>query len=148
MLIQFSHDLPSISFQPQPLVPWPSPFHLVSSSTAILVSVLGHFVRSPIPHAKHLAPLISDQSNDHGVEVEEEHKQVEAKLDERLLLMDVELPEDLRSVEQVLVLEDPVGMMLASSVLKIRQQCQYFMLACDLWVWRRTSSRSKPGEAG
>jgi gamma-glutamyl phosphate reductase len=33
---------------------------------------------------------------------------VETKLDERLLLMDVKLPEDLRGVKQVLVLEDPV----------------------------------------
>jgi hypothetical protein len=33
---------------------------------------------------------------------------VETELDERLLLVHVELPEDLRSVEQVLVLEDPV----------------------------------------
>jgi hypothetical protein len=32
---------------------------------------------------------------------------VETKLDERLLLVHVELPEDLRGVEQVLVLEDP-----------------------------------------
>jgi hypothetical protein len=32
---------------------------------------------------------------------------VETKLDERFLLVHVELPEDLRSVEQVLVLEDP-----------------------------------------
>jgi gamma-glutamyl phosphate reductase len=60
-------------------------------------------------HMLNLAPLVSDQSNDHGVEVEEEHKQVETKLDERLLLVHVKLPEDLRSVEQVLVLEDPVG---------------------------------------
>jgi hypothetical protein len=60
-------------------------------------------------HMLGLAPLISDQSNDHGVEVEEEHKQVETELDERLLLVHVKLPEDLRSVEQVLVLEDPVG---------------------------------------
>jgi gamma-glutamyl phosphate reductase len=33
---------------------------------------------------------------------------VETKLDERLLLVHIKLPEDLRSVEQVLVLEDPV----------------------------------------
>ena len=56
----------------------------------------------------HLSPLISDQSDDHAVEVEEEHKQVEAKLDERLLLVHIKLPEDLRGVKQVLVLEDPV----------------------------------------
>jgi gamma-glutamyl phosphate reductase len=33
---------------------------------------------------------------------------VETKLDERLLLVHVKLPEDLRGVKQVLVLEDPV----------------------------------------
>jgi hypothetical protein len=56
-----------------------------------------------------LSPLIPDQSDDHAVEVEEEHKQVETKLDERLLLVHVELPKDLRGVKQVLVLEDPVS---------------------------------------
>lgn len=57
----------------------------------------------------HLSPLVPDQSDDHRVEVEEEHQQVETKLDERLLLMHVELPEDLRGIEQVLVLEDPTS---------------------------------------
>jgi gamma-glutamyl phosphate reductase len=56
----------------------------------------------------HLTPLVPDKSDDHRVEVEEEHQKVETKLDERLLLVHVELPEDLRGVEQVLVLEDPV----------------------------------------
>lgn len=77
----------------------------------------------------HLSPLISDQSDDHAVEVEEEHKQVEAKLDERLLLVHIKLPEDLRGVKQVLVLEDPVrwivsvcSMVLCSSSLCAIQQ--------------------------
>lgn len=61
----------------------------------------------------HLTPLVSDKSDDHGVEVEEEHQQVEAELDEGFLLVHVQLPEDLGSVEQVLVLEDPVGTLLA-----------------------------------
>ena len=56
----------------------------------------------------HLTPLVPDKSDDHRVEVEEEHQKVETKLDERLLLVHVELPEDLRGVEQVLVLKDPV----------------------------------------
>lgn len=59
-------------------------------------------------HTLHLAPLVPDKGDDHGVEVEEEHKQVETKLDERLLLVHVKLPEDLRGVKQMLVLEDPV----------------------------------------
>ena len=59
------------------------------------------------PPCTHLTPLVPDKSDDHRVEVEEEHKQVETKLDEGLLLVHVELPEDLRGVEQVLVLEDP-----------------------------------------
>ena len=59
------------------------------------------------PPCTHLTPLVPDQSDDHRVEVEEEHQQVETELDERLLLVHVELPEDLRGVEQVLVLEDP-----------------------------------------
>jgi hypothetical protein len=59
------------------------------------------------PSCTHLTPLVPDQSDDHRVKVEEEHQQVETKLDEGLLLVHVELPEDLRGVEQVLVLEDP-----------------------------------------
>ena len=51
--------------------------------------------------------FVANESHDHAVEVEEEHQKVETKLDERLLLVHVELPEDLRGVEQVLVLEDP-----------------------------------------
>jgi len=62
----------------------------------------------------HLSPLISDQSDDHRVEVEEEHKQVETKLDERLLLVHVKLPEDLRGVKQVLVFEDPVRLIVSA----------------------------------
>jgi hypothetical protein len=61
-----------------------------------------------IPIRMHLTPLVPDKSDDHRVEVEEEHQKVETKLDEGLLLVHVELPEDLRGVEQVLVLEDPV----------------------------------------
>ena len=59
------------------------------------------------PPCTHLTPLVPDKSDDHRVEVEEEHQKVETKLDERFLLVHVELPEDLRGVEQVLVLEDP-----------------------------------------
>lgn len=40
---------------------------------------------------------------------------MEAKLDERLLLMHVQLAEDLGGVEEVLVLEDPVKSLLASA---------------------------------
>ena len=67
----------------------------------------------PFLVGSHLTPLVSDEGNDHGVEVEEEHEQVETELDERLLLVHVQLPEDLGSVEQVLVLEDPVVILLA-----------------------------------
>lgn len=54
-----------------------------------------------------LPRLVPDQGHDHGVEVEEEHEQVEAELDEGLLLVHVQLAEDLGRVEEVLVLEDP-----------------------------------------
>jgi hypothetical protein len=54
-----------------------------------------------------LTPLVPDKGDNHRVEVEEEHQKVETKLDERLLLVHVELPEDLRGIEQVLLLEDP-----------------------------------------
>lgn len=45
----------------------------------------------------------------HAVEVEEEHDEVEAQLDEALLFVHVELAEDLRGVEQVLLLVDSAG---------------------------------------
>ena len=52
--------------------------------------------------------LVTDEGDNHAVEVEEEHEQVETKLDEGLLLVHVELPEDLRRVQKMLVFEDPV----------------------------------------
>lgn len=45
-----------------------------------------------------LVRLVADKSNDHAVEVEEEHEQVEAQLDEGFLLVHIEFPEDLRCV--------------------------------------------------
>jgi len=53
-----------------------------------------------------LVGLVADEGDDHAVEVEEEHDEVEAKLDEGFLLMDVELSENLGRVKEVLVLED------------------------------------------
>jgi hypothetical protein len=53
-----------------------------------------------------LVGLVPDKSNNHAVEVKEEHDQMEAELDERLLLVDVQLAEDLGSIQQVGVLED------------------------------------------
>jgi hypothetical protein len=76
----------------------------------------------------HLVGLVADEGNDHAVEVEEEHQQVETQLDERFLaivstpqlawmravpkahlLMNVQLPEDLCCVEQVVLLEYPAA---------------------------------------
>ena len=65
------------------------------------------------PPCTHLTPLVPDKSDDHRVEVEEEHQKVETKLDERLLLVHVELPEDLRRVQKMLVFEDPVTVSIA-----------------------------------
>jgi len=50
--------------------------------------------------------LVTDESNDHAVEVEEEHEQVEAQFDEGFLLVHIKLPEDLRRIEEVLVFKD------------------------------------------
>jgi hypothetical protein len=49
----------------------------------------------------HLGALIADEGHNHAVEVEEEHDEVEAKLDEGFLLVDVQLAEDLGSIQQV-----------------------------------------------
>jgi hypothetical protein len=77
------------------------------------------------PSANHLVRLITNKGNDHAVEVEEEHQEMEAELDEGLLqilldtahltsemlttnpLVDVELAENLGRVQKVLVVEDP-----------------------------------------
>ena len=99
----------------------------------------------------HLSPLVSDQSNDHAVKVEEEHKQVEAKLDERLLLVHIKLPEDLRGVKQVLVLEDPVRWIVSACFIvrcrSVRCTIRRSKAALSNQVIR-TSLRSKQGGAG
>jgi len=53
-----------------------------------------------------LSSLVPDQCNYHAVEIEKEHEEVEAELDEGLFLVDVEFAEDLGGVEEVLILED------------------------------------------
>lgn len=73
--------------------------------------------------------LIADESNDHAVEVEEEHQEVETKLDEGFLeqenrvsrditsreignqtdlLVNIQLAENLGRIQKVLVLVDPI----------------------------------------
>jgi hypothetical protein len=113
--------------------------------------------------------FIADKGDDHAVEVEEEHEQVETELDERFLcgvstlchcamrilsckeavnrvtgcclyrvsylLVYVELPEDFRCVQKVLVLKNPAMVSL----------CLGAMLPTDIV---HTSFRSKPKVAG
>jgi hypothetical protein len=43
---------------------------------------------------------------DHAVKIEEEHDEMESKLEERFLLVDIELSEDLRSIKKMSVVED------------------------------------------
>ena len=52
--------------------------------------------------------FVADQGHNHAVQVEEEHQEVETQLDERFLLVHVQLAEDLSRIQQVLVLVDPV----------------------------------------
>jgi len=54
----------------------------------------------------HLMRFIADEGDNHAVEVEEEHEQVEAQFDEGFLLVHIELSEDFRRVQKVLVLKD------------------------------------------
>ena len=58
--------------------------------------------------------FVADQGHNHAVQVEEEHQQVETQLDERLLLVHVQLAEDLSRIQQVLVLVDPVFVSILS----------------------------------
>lgn len=100
--------------------------------------------------------LVADQGDNHAVEVEEEHQEVEAQLDERFLrsdprsalrdsarepnktnlLVHVQLAENLGRVQQVLVLVDPITRAFQiSRVLRVLWE-----LWESKWV-RRTSSR-------
>ena len=56
---------------------------------------------------KGLSTFVSDERDDHAVEIEEEHQEVKAELDEGFFLVRVELSEDLGGVQKVLVFEDP-----------------------------------------
>lgn len=56
-----------------------------------------------------LPTFVSDERDNHGVEVEEEHQQVETQLDERFFLVHVQFAEDLCCVEKMLVFEDSVS---------------------------------------
>lgn len=66
-----------------------------------VISDRGSFERGSI-----LGGLVSDKSNNHAVEVEEEHEQVKAKLEERFLLVNIELAEDLSRIEEMSVVDN------------------------------------------
>jgi len=50
--------------------------------------------------------LIADQSDNHAIEVEEEHDKVETKLYERFLLMHIQFPKNFCRVQKMLVLKN------------------------------------------
>lgn len=52
--------------------------------------------------------LVANQSHDHSVQVEEEHQQMEAQLDEALFLVLGQCSEDLGSVQQVVFVDELV----------------------------------------
>jgi len=56
-----------------------------------------------------LSALVADEGDDHAVEVEEEHEEVEAEFDKGLLFVGVEFAEDFGGVEEVGVFEDSAG---------------------------------------
>ena len=70
--------------------------------------------------------LVADKGDDHAVEVEEEHQQVETKLDERFLLVHIKLPEDFSRIQEMLVLEDP-AIVSARSWPTYPVACTYFL---------------------
>jgi hypothetical protein len=59
------------------------------------------FLAAPLP-----GYLVLDQGHDHAVKVEKEHDQVETELGEGFPLVDIQLAEDLRGVQQVSVVKD------------------------------------------
>lgn len=50
--------------------------------------------------------LVPDQRDDHAVEVEKEHDQVEPEFDERLLLVPIQGAENFGSIQEVCIVED------------------------------------------
>lgn len=83
--------------------------------------------------ARLLVGLVLNEGNDHLVEVEEEHQQVEAELDEGLLLMNVQLPEDLGCVQQVRVLDDPRARSVSHLVVAQPELQSSRRIACPRW---------------
>jgi hypothetical protein len=61
---------------------------------------------SPTPLPGH---LVLDQGHNHAVQVEEEHDKVETQLGERFPLMNIQLAEDLGSIQQVGVVDNPAN---------------------------------------
>jgi len=59
-----------------------------------------------IGRSRCLVGLVPDQGDDHAVEVEKEHDEVETELDEGFLLVSVERPENFGCVEEMCVIED------------------------------------------
>lgn len=53
--------------------------------------------------------LVTHQGHDHSIQVEEEHQQVETQLEETLLLVLGQGTENLRGVQQVVFLDELVG---------------------------------------
>ena len=49
----------------------------------------------------------SYQCDDHGVEVEEEHDQMESKLDETLFLVTIKSAENLRRIQHMMAIQHP-----------------------------------------
>lgn len=50
--------------------------------------------------------IVLDESDDHAVEVEEEHDEVEPELDKGFLFVDVQLAEDLGGIKEVSILDN------------------------------------------
>lgn len=65
-----------------------------------------HTLMRLLPQSMRLVPY---QRDDHAVQVEEKHDQMKAELDKRFLFVDVQFTEYLCCVQEVLVIEDPIG---------------------------------------
>ena len=94
MLIGVASQMPSV---PSSLRPCCSP------NDALITH---HCTRFGDP-SDNLSAFVADEGHDHGVQVEEEHEQVESELDEALLLVHIQLAEDFRGIKKMLVLDDP-----------------------------------------
>lgn len=93
------------------LLPTLLPQNILNSTHRLCLACLSIETHQPLssfsrPRPRHFSSrLITNQGDDHTVEVEEEHEKMEPKFDKGLLLVNVQLAEDLRRIQEMLIVD-------------------------------------------